>query len=544
MIQQRGMLLAASRNDSNITWVSDNSKNFCGAAPSELLGKSLTDFVTEKQVDSLFAVAKKEKPLTVPVTFFIGDKRYRFNCLTYMSGDCLVLELEPLGLESESDSSAKNLQLARLLKWERGQKLKGLLQTLVDGVAALTEFDKVMLYRFHSDWHGEVVAETNTSKLPDYLGLHFPASDIPAPARQLFRTNWVRQISDVNFPPSNLIARAGADNLELWISGLRAAAPVHIEYLQNMGVAASLTLSLMCEGELWGLIACHHTLPKATPLWTRSMCEILAKAASFQITKSVARETEVAQLQSVQAFDNLQMSLINAPDPATFFSGERDALCALTKGSDCLLIIDGKVLPSSNFEPSLLAPLVKALGAVDSSHVITDSLHTFLPEAENFPSYCGMLACRLNLEKNSWLVWFRPECKQTISWGGDPQKDTRGEIGKNHPRASFHAFLQQVTLKSKEWETIHTSFGRNLSFLLSQKLLGQTVSLEATAQPPSTYLVNLLADMSAPINQAINSLSALIKNAATTEDKEMLTRVLDFHQELRNTIDEFVIDVA
>jgi len=539
LVQQRGMLIAA-KQDRSIQWVSDNSFNFCGLSPDHLLGHPLTEFVTEQQVKSLYAVAKKDKAFTVPVTFRTADIRFRYNCLVYLSGDCLVLEMEELGLDSESVAHQKHSELAKLLKFDKSQSTTELLQTLAEGVSRLTDFEKVMIYRFNPDWHGEVVAETNTTKLPDYLGLHFPATDIPAPARELFRANWVRQISDVDEKPSRLVSIAGAKPLELWISGLRSAATVHIEYLQNMDVGASLTLSLISRGELWGLIACHQTSAKVTPLWTRSMCEVLAKAASFQITKSVAREVELAQLQTVQIFDSLQSSLIKATDAASYVHDEKNNLCALTSASACVLVLNNKFYGADNLDAKFKNELLEKLSSSVASHIVCENLQSLVPLAVDFPDYCGMLASRLEMDKNSWLLWFRPEYERVITWGGNPEKTITEDLGKNHPRASFQSFLQAVKLHCEPWNNIQITLGRNLAFLFTQKLLGNAISLDEANHSTSSYLITLLADISAPINQAISTLTLLLQGDAGTEERELLQRVIDFHERLRTTINEYV----
>ena len=540
LVQKRGLLIAA-QPDRTIHWVSDNCLDFCGLSPGELLGQKLTEFVSEQQVKSLYATAKKDKALTVPLTFRMADIRFRYNCLAYMSGDSLVLELEELGLDSESVTHQKNSELARLLKFDKNQSSSQMLQSLAEGVERLTDFDKVMIYRFHPDWHGEVVAETNSGKLPNYLGLHFPASDIPAPARELFKSNWVRQISNVGEKPSKILSYSGSKPLELWLSGLRAAAPIHVEYLQNMNVAASLTLSLMCDGELWGLIACHQTSPKVTPLWTRSMCEILAKAASFQLTKLVSRETESMQLQTVHKFDSLQASLIEAADAPTYLAAEQEKLSAMTDATTCILLVNNKFYGADKLDAKLKKELVEKLSSSVASYIVCENLAGLNPAAANFPQYSGMLAARLEMDKNSWMLWFKPEYQCEISWGGNPDKTiTSSELGENHPRASFQAFLQEVKLHSRPWSKIQVTLGRNLAFLVTQKLLGKTIALADTREYRSNYLATLLADISAPVNQAISTLNILLKSDTSSEEKELLQRVINFHEELRTTIKEYV----
>jgi len=307
-----------------------------------------------------------------------------------------------------------------------------------------------------------------------------------------------------------------------------------------MDVGASLTLSLLCRGELWGLIACHQTSPKSTPLWTRSMCEVLAKAASFQITKSVASEVESAQLQTVQIFDSLQSSLIKATDAVSYLQAEKENLCALTAASACVLVLNNRYYGADFLDSKFKHELLEKLSSSVASHIVCESLPSLIPSATNFPDYCGMLASRLEMDKNSWLLWFRPEYERVISWGGNPEKTVTAEPGKNHPRASFQSFLQDVKLQSQPWNNIQITLGRNLAFLVTQKLLGNAISLDEANQTASTYLITLLTDISAPINQAISTLTLLLKGDAGLEDKELLHRVIDFHESLRTTINEYV----
>ncbi|MFM7788294.1 MAG: GAF domain-containing protein, partial [Microcystis panniformis] len=178
-------------------------------------------------------------------------------------------------------------------KLEATRSLKDFCNIIVKEVRKMTGFDRVMLYKFDEEDNGDVIAEDKIEQLEPYLGLRYPASDIPLPARNLLSANWIRQIPDATSEPVDLVPSLHPETqqpLNLTLSSLRSASPCHLEYLHNMGVGASLTISLIENKRLWGIIACHHRTPKYVPYELRKACEFLGRVIFSEI--SAREETE------------------------------------------------------------------------------------------------------------------------------------------------------------------------------------------------------------------------------------------------------------
>ena len=229
----------------------------------------------------------------------------------------LILELEPQPpTEKTQASQFYSCLQAAILSLRSAIDVSDLAQTLARKVKAITGFDRVMVYRFEADEHGVVIAEAKESRLESFLGLHYPATDIPVPARKLFLRNWVRQIPDINYTPARLIGINNAPNelpLDLSNCVLRGVSPCHVEYLQNMGVVGSLTISLIGDQCLWGLIACHHYSPKRVDYETRKTCEFLGQFASIELIHQQERELSRYRAQVKVIQDNLQKSFLRDP---------------------------------------------------------------------------------------------------------------------------------------------------------------------------------------------------------------------------------------
>jgi light-regulated signal transduction histidine kinase (bacteriophytochrome) len=186
----------------------------------------------------------------------------QFDAVAHRSGQSFVLELEPSDAPRTESIGGFDARLrSSVLRLQNAGTVRELTETAAEEVRTLTGFDRVMVYRFDSEWNGEVVAESKREDLESFLGWHYPASDIPAQARRLYTVNWLRFIVDVAYVPSRLVpayAAGASEPLDMSHSILRSVSPIHIEYLRNMGVQASMSISLVVDGQLAGLIACHH----------------------------------------------------------------------------------------------------------------------------------------------------------------------------------------------------------------------------------------------------------------------------------------------
>ncbi|HEY9301562.1 MAG TPA: GAF domain-containing protein, partial [Phormidium sp.] len=298
-IQPHGIIFVLAEPELTILQVSSNISTVFGISPENMLQKKLEEVLDPFQVDRIKAGLLEENlDFINPIKIWArrkGDEYLVFDGIFHRNADgFLILELEPaISQENIPFLSFYHLARASINQLEKTSTLGDFCQIIVKEVRKVTGFDRVMLYKFDDDGHGSVLAEEKLESMEPYLGLHFPESDIPKPARKLFTSNWIRLIPDATSQSAELFPILNPVNqrpLDLTNSILRSASPCHIQYLHNMGVGASLTISLMKDQKLWGLIACHHQSPKYVSYELRKACEFLGRVIFSEI--STREETE------------------------------------------------------------------------------------------------------------------------------------------------------------------------------------------------------------------------------------------------------------
>ncbi|MDJ0553676.1 MAG: EAL domain-containing protein [Microcoleaceae cyanobacterium MO_207.B10] len=357
-----------------------------------------------------------------------------------------------------------HLVRASTYKLQSASNFKELIGFVVTEIKKITEYDRVMLYKFDNEMNGSVIAEVKEKDLEPFLGLHYPATDIPIQARELYTLNWLRLIPDINYQPVEIFPTNNPitnQPLDLSLSILRSISPLHIEYLENMGVTATLCISLIKEQKLWGLIACHHYSPKFVSYEIRKSCEFIGQVMSVELVYKEKAETNYYHLQDLKKIkNNIIESMANSQNFLQGLVKEPNLLLNLVNaegaiicwGENCTLI--GKTPEVTDIEK-----LVSWLKLnIDEEIFYTDSLAKIYPEAAQFKDIIsGLLLITINLSQKSYQVaWFRPEVIQTVNWAGNPYQeveiDERGEA-KMSPRKSFEQWKELVKLKSSPWET-------------------------------------------------------------------------------------------
>jgi chemotaxis family two-component system sensor kinase Cph1 len=322
------------------------------------------------------------------------------DVIVYRSGDLLVLELDPRR-EAAPDNPLPILH-TMLRGVHQADSMPRCCQAIVDEVRRVIGFDRVMLYRFLNDGSGEVIAESVETGAESFLGLRYPESDIPKQARELYRLNWLRAIPDARYSPAPIlsISDAGsARSLDLSNSTIRSVSPVHRQYLANMGVVASLSMSIVMQGRLWGLIACHHRAPRYVPYTLREACELFAEMVSSQLEGRAAAESFKTEQRSRQVHEELVNRLSRESELAAGLIRFRPNLLDLVPAGGVGLWMDGQF---SNIgatpQPSEIKALVEWLNATVKDGVFhTDHLPLIYPPAERFvvsPAGCWPCRCR------------------------------------------------------------------------------------------------------------------------------------------------------
>lgn len=469
-IQPHGALLVLDFETLTVLQASENCGDILGTDVADVLGQDIVQLAPEAEQAALregiqWAAREALNPLRLHLISPTGMRP--FDGVVHANPAGIVLELEPAEAERDVSPIGRaidpyfRLVQQTLGKFTREADLDQLCRSVAEQIAAFTGFDRVMVYRFHPDGHGEVIAEQVSEGTESYLGLHYPASDIPEPARRLFAVNPLRLIVDVSQSPSALLPsvspRSGGP-LDLSRSMLRSVPEVHAQYLRNMGVAASMSISLTHGQRLWGLIACHHRTPRFVRYATRAACTMFATVVSAQIVnkEETAQERNLAQRR--RSLTKLVQSIARNPDLLQGLWEARETLLTLVKaggGAFCHgghWTVWGQTPPRESLAGWLPELEQKMTGGV----FITDHLAEWLPEARPHASTAAGALC-LALGEEDYLLLFRGEIVRQVRWAGDPHHAAvpnaalPGGLG---PRQSFAAWREEFRGRSAAFDEI------------------------------------------------------------------------------------------
>lgn len=468
-VQAHGFLLVV--DPANVVrMVSENAAGFLDRPLSTILDQPLTAALPEPWGERLLEAVAREQPgisarflLTLPrlrehrksLDKLAAERDEYFEVVAHRSGELLLLEFECAEALVDGDSLSGRLYDA-VTGFDQQAAVKELSQNAVEHLRALTGFDRVLLYNFEEDGSGTVLAESRNEALPSYLDLRFPASDVPRQARRLYELNRVRIIPDVQYTPSP-IEGEGAAALDLSGSVLRSVSPIHREYMRNMGTMASMSISILIDGRLWGLISLHHKHPRLVPYRLRSYCDLLtqvysshlsARLKQAELTRAIElKQMETQLLTSMTAGPNYLNGLVSRGDDLLRMMGAQGG--ALVIGTNCILL--GQTPP----ERAVLA-LTEWLAERGQREVYTSSYlsQEYPPAAEWAEVASGLMAVSLSRIHRSYFFWFRQELVRTVRWAGEPVKqETLAENGRLeiHPRRSFALWSETVRHRSANW---------------------------------------------------------------------------------------------
>lgn len=461
-IQPHGVLLVLDDSpDLRVVQVSLNALEQLGIAASEVLGSTLAEVLDEasaERVGRARASADTPDPSPLRVNASKHSAGKSFDAILHRSGAAWVLDLEPVGdADTYAVTNAHRAVRRAVDRLDRSAGVIEMCRQAASEVRNITGFDRVMIYRFDADWHGEVIAETKRDDLESFLGLHYPASDIPEQARRLYTLNTIRIIPNVDYVAAKLhpqLHPTTSQPLDLSGSVLRSVSPIHCEYLRNMRVAASMSISLLRDGKLWGLIACHHYQPRFVAYEVRLAAEFLGRTLSWQIASrehtEVAEQTGLAQSKLTAFVSQLR----GASDVFAGLSQLGPELCALVDAQGVLIAHDGELRTSGSCPPDAELPGLLDFLAQQSDVFASDHLGAVLPAAQTYAdSASGLLSMALGKANGGFVVWFRPELEQLVHWAADPVKSVVIENGipRLTPRGSFSLWKQVVKGKSLPW---------------------------------------------------------------------------------------------
>lgn len=521
-IQSFGALIALN-SDWLLAQRSANLEEVLALDEQVELGSRLSSLLAGRAFERLrSAVAALVAPDQVERLFGLDllDNEKLFDCAVHSAGPHTVVELEP---HAPGDVN-RQIGLLRpiMARLETIEDTEKLLSEATRELRASLGIDRVMVYRFHKDLSGEVVAEARNDGLEAFLGLRYPKTDIPAQARELYKRNRFRIISNVEEEPVPLVPAHSLEGepLDLSMSTLRAVSPIHIEYLHNMGVGASLSISIIIGGKLWGLFACHHYSPKTLPYSQRTAAELFSELFSLMLERALFREREELREAGRQVHNRL-MRDIAAGTPLS------DSLPLLTPVIQQIIPHDGaSVFVEDIYDSRGAAPneeefraIVPALNSSATSRILaTDAIAEQLPKAGRFSDRAiGALIIPVSRSPRDYLVLWRRGLTQTVLWAGNPEKAV--EFGPNGarltPRKSFEAWQESVEGRSERWTEGELQVAEGLRTTLLEiilRLTDEAVKERAKAQAQQELLI---AELNHRVRNILNLIRGLISQSRT-----------------------------
>jgi diguanylate cyclase (GGDEF)-like protein len=484
-IQPHGVLVAARVSDLIVSHISENSRQLLRLPPQAALGQTLESLLGADRVADILTALKDERSSPAnpaALSFSLGAGVF-CDVSAHIANGFLCIELEQ-ATENPSWGHAASSIRTTIGSLRLQTTIHALCCLAASEIRRLTGYDRVMIYRFDPDGHGEVVAEDKDSAMKPFLGLHYPASDIPAQARRLYALQRVRAIVDVGYRPVPILAgREFAENspLDMSYCALRSVSPIHIEYLQNMGAGATLAISLLSGESLWGMIVCHHRLPKRVGLEIRFLADVLGQLMSLQIGVAEQSEDQAETQARQELLDALSASI----------DGDQPVLAAMTANSDKLLALadaDGVCVQLGGRLQLLGAcpgaaeasALMKGLRPGIGNHVlVSKEVGEAMPEFAHLASTAsGALMLKIAGEPNDGILWLRGEAATTVRWAGKPDetKQSAGDGQRLSPRKSFAAWEEIQHGRSLPWRKSQVEAALALKPVLAHVLLRRAES--------------------------------------------------------------------
>jgi light-regulated signal transduction histidine kinase (bacteriophytochrome) len=471
-ILPHGAMLVLDPSGLEVLQAAGDCNRLLGVSAQELLGRSADTLFRADQIERIRALTtaldlKKPRHLLDPLLRIKAD--FPLDVSLHRSGGTLVLEFEAADTADRFAADPLAAVQEMIAGFGEAASLQALCQMAAERVREVAQYDRVLVYRFMQDDSGWVIAESRDPELQPFLNLHYPAADIPKQARALYIKSWLRLITQVNYDPAPLLPtnnpRTG-EPLDMSQAILRDVSPIHRQYLRNMGIDASMSISIVRGGKLWGLIACHHYSPRLLPRHLRAVCELFGSMFSLQLEARETGEQFGARLASRMVLQNLMLNLAGADDYAIGLTQQSPNLLDYIHGGSIAAdgTLQGGVAVCVNGQLTFLGTtpnqdqILHLVSWLDS-HMSqspgiysTDRLQDVWSPAAAFMNVAaGLLVISVSPEPSNFIIWFRPELIGTVNWAGEPNKHAAADGNQLNPRKSFEVWKETVRGRSLPW---------------------------------------------------------------------------------------------
>ncbi|MAM63070.1 HWE histidine kinase domain-containing protein [Maritimibacter sp. UBA3975] len=516
-VQSYGALVALSA-DWTVRHASENLGEILGLDVADIIGRPVSDLIDAETLQRIREGAARSNISEIALRLFgvaLRDNGKLFDLSLHDNGTYFILEFEPKAGPRSSDVMSEVFPLIRSI--DTTHDLGTLARNAADGLRTIAGFDSVMVYEFQPDNSGRVIAESRADGETRYHGLNFPASDIPVQARALYKKALLRLIADVNDPGS--VIRPGLDDdrkpVDLSLAVTRAVSPIHIEYLHNMGIEASMSVSIMKDGELWGLFACHHNSPRYIDYERRTAVELFAHLFSFELGQYQSMLRGRAQEDTTRLQTRIMAHMADglALDQSLF---------SLSEDIDKVIPHDGIVLyHAGNFSANGTTPNAEEFediarlldGGPGTGTFATEELGAVLPGASAFADRtAGILAIPVSRHPRDYLVLCREPVARKVNWAGDPTKPA--EVGPNGtrltPRKSFETWQQDVEGRSEAWSDHARHAADQLRVVLLEVFLKVTDATAEERRRAQEQQELLISELNHRVRNILNLMQGLV----------------------------------
>ncbi|SHH02812.1 HWE histidine kinase domain-containing protein [Cognatishimia maritima] len=524
-VQDFGCLLAVSAD-----WIIAHASTNCAAMlrleDESLAGRPVTEVLSAQALHDLRTrmqiMPLEDGPVRVFSYDLLGDGAL-FDISIHKSGRLFIFEFEPREPNPASHDPA--LVQSLFARIQRHSDLGKMANEAARGLKALSGFDRVMVYQFEKDDSGTVIAEAREPEIEPFLGLRYPASDIPKQARELYKRSLLRIIPDINAPVHQIdpIVDPNGTPLDLSLAVTRSVSKIHLEYLGNMGVAASMSVSIIVNGRLWGLFACHHYSPRYITYENRTSVELFAQLFNFELTRLEMTDELTAIDRSRALHDRLMPRLSSGHSLFAAF----EELCS---GIGEVIDFDGAAIFSDGHYKSVgIAPakepfldLARFLNSTPPGQVYhTDQLALRYPAAAELgEDIAGLLAIPVSRKPRDYFVLFRQEIVTSVTWAGKPEKNIK--VGPNGirltPRKSFEAWQEIMKGRSQPWRTREQRTAEALRTTLIEVVLKMTDENNAERKRAQDQQELLIAELNHRVRNVLNLIRGLVSQGKENVD--------------------------